>query len=257
MKRRLGWRILLLVILTALMVAPFAIIYYWHNQQQGTPPIWPLPEDPAEARKAVMINTLLPLIQKNNRRLLEQRGYAENLLDRVRSGQSLDEHDRQWLTSLGKRYRLPAQDRFSKDWLALLLRRLDIIPADLALAQAAMESAWGESRFAAQGNNFFGQWCYRKGCGIVPARRPAGANYEVQRFASVEDSVRLYMRNLNSHPRYTQLRILRQKERAKGDSVNGLHLAAGLHGYSAIGDTYIHTLRALIRVNDLQRFSNY
>ena len=74
MKRRLGWRILLLLILTALILAPFAIIYYWHNQQQGTPPVWPLPEDPTEMRKAVMINTLLPLIQKNNRRLLEQRG---------------------------------------------------------------------------------------------------------------------------------------------------------------------------------------
>ena len=41
--------------------------------------------------------------------------------------------------------------------------------------QAANESAWGTSRFARIGLNFFGQWCYSKGCGMVPKRRNTGA----------------------------------------------------------------------------------
>jgi len=39
-----------------------------------------------------------------------------------------------------------------------LLERVDTVALELALAQSANESAWGQSRFAQQGNNFFGQW---------------------------------------------------------------------------------------------------
>jgi Bax protein len=141
--------------------------------------------------------------------------------------------------------------------MTILLRRLDIIPADLALAQAAMESAWGRSRFAREGNNYFGQWCFSKGCGIVPEKRPAGARYEVQRFDSPAESVAGYMRNLNSHPRYTELRLIREKARAESADISGQQLAGGLHGYSAIGDTYIRTLRVLIRANQFERFEHY
>ena len=33
----------------------------------------------------------------------------------------------------------------------------------MSLAQAASESGWGTSRFAAQGNSLFGQWTWGKG----------------------------------------------------------------------------------------------
>lgn len=221
------------------------------------PPIWPLPEDPVEARKAELVNTLLPLIQENNRILLEKRQRAESLMSRVRQGDSLSRRDREWLEAMGKRYRLPEVEQVDEEWMTILLRRLDIIPADLALAQAAMESAWGRSRFASEGNNYFGQWCFSKGCGLVPDKRPAGARYEVQRFDSPAESVAGYMRNLNSHPRYTELRLIREKARAENREISGQQLAGGLHGYSAIGDTYIRTLRVLIRANQFERFEHY
>lgn len=221
------------------------------------PPIWPLPEDPVEARKAKLVNTLLPLIQENNRILLEKRQRAESLMARVRHGDSLSKRDREWLETMGKRYRLPEVEQVDEEWMTILLRRLDIIPADLALAQAAMESAWGRSRFAREGNNYFGQWCFSKGCGLVPDKRPAGARYEVQRFGSPAESVAGYMRNLNSHPRYTELRLIREKARAENADISGQQLAGGLHGYSAIGDTYIRTLRILIRANQFERFEHY
>ena len=217
------------------------------------PPISPLPEDPIELRKANLINHLLSAIQNNNRSLLKQRKRAVRILANISNAKKPSHFDLKWLAKMGKRYRLPEQDP-DEAWMHLLLRRLDIIPADLALAQAAMESAWGESRFANEGNNFFGEWCFKEGCGIVPAARPAGATYEVATFESVEDSVRGYMLNLNRHPRYTQLRIIRESARQAGQDITGEALAKGLHGYSAIGDTYIRTIRALIRANDFDRF---
>lgn len=249
------WRAILIVFLSALFIAPWAI--FWHQSHQAALPIYPIPEDATEARKAHLVNNLLPAIQHNNRALLKQREKAQKLLTRAENNKDLRKRDLQWLSQQGKRYRLPETDSPDIEWLNLLLRRLDIIPADLALAQAALESAWGNSRFAIEGNNYFGQWCFSLGCGIVPAKRPAGSSYEVEVFDSIEDSVQRYMLNLNSHPRYTQLRLLREAERKQQRPVDGQELAAGLHGYSAIGDTYIRTLRALIRANDFQRFENH
>ncbi|MDF1779776.1 MAG: glucosaminidase domain-containing protein [Alcanivoracaceae bacterium] len=255
MARKFVWRVALVLTLSTTIGTAAWLLQSYLNRPP--PPIWPIPEDPTEARKANMINVLLPLIQKNNRRLLEQRKYATELEAKVLNNAELDNSDMKWLASMGKRYRLAETEDYDKQWMQILLRRLDIIPADLALAQAAMESAWGESRFAQEGSNFFGQWCFKKGCGIVPGKRPADATYEVQSFDSPAESVRLYMRNLNSHPRYAQLRIIREQARAKGEDIEGQALAAGLHGYSAIGDTYIHTLRALIRANQFQQFPSY
>lgn len=244
-----------MLFLSTLLITPWAI--FLQRNHQASLPIYPIPEDATEARKARMVNNLLPAIQRNNRALLKQREEAHKLFARAENNRDLRKRELKWLSQQGKRYRLPETDAPDIEWLRLLLRRLDIIPADLALAQAAMESAWGKSRFATQGNNYFGQWCFSRGCGIVPGERPAGASYEVETFDSVEDSVQRYMLNLNSHPRYTQLRLLREAERKEQRPVDGQELAAGLHGYSAIGDTYIRTLRALIRANDFQRFDNH
>ena len=41
-----------------------------------------------------------------------------------------------------------------------MLYKLDVIPAGLALGQAAYESGYGTSRFAAEGNALFGQWTF-------------------------------------------------------------------------------------------------
>ena len=139
------------------------------------------------------------------------------------------------------------------DW-DLLIRRIDIVPPSLALAQAANESAWGTSRFAREGNNFYGHWCYVEGCGIVPAQREAGARHEVADFASPEESVERYIHNLNHHPAYRELRASRAELRAENEPVNGLELVDELTGYSERGDEYIEELRAMIRFNELLRF---
>lgn len=250
------WRLALSLLLLVLLITPWSLHHLYYTRI-SPPSIWPLPEDPAEARKARMINQLLPLIQDSNRRILERRNYAEGLLDKLRSGSTFDRQDREWLTSMGRRFRLPLDAPFDEPWLGLLLRRLDVIPADLALAQAALESGWGESRFAVEGNNYFGHWCFQAGCGLVPAQRPTGARHEVAAFDSPRDSVRRYMRNLNSHPRYTSLRLTREKLRTQQQPITGLALVDGLDGYSASGAAYMRTVRGLIRANQLDRFPSY
>ena len=132
-----------------------------------------------------------------------------------------------------------------------LLRRVDVVPPSLALAQAANESAWGTSRFARDGNNYFGQWCFEQGCGLVPKRRDEGRAHEVATFSSPVESVERYMANLNTHDAYRPLRERREQLRESEAPITGIQLAAGLEKYSERGEEYIAELRSMIRFNNL------
>lgn len=156
------------------------------------------------------------------------------------------------IAELIEKYRVDASTPVEQK--AELLDRVQHIPTSLVLAQAANESAWGTSRFARKGNNLFGQWCFSKGCGIVPNQRNDGAAHEVAKFDAPLDSVRSYMRNLNSHPTYQLLRDLRKKEIAKQGYSTGVNLAAGLINYSERREEYVKELRSMITYNKLDQY---
>ncbi len=130
-----------------------------------------------------------------------------------------------------------------------LLERVDAVALEVVLAQSANESAWGQSRFAKQGNNFFGQWCYRKGCGIIPKQRDKGTKHEVAKFKSVNDSVRSYIKNINVMRVYAPLRDIRRDNRAAGKKPDAMAQAGGLIKYSQRREKYVKEIRSMIRVN--------
>ncbi len=152
---------------------------------------------------------------------------------------------------MARRYRVNAGD--TGDRIAELEQRVDVVPGALLIAQAAIESGWGTSHFAREGNNLFGEWCFEEGCGIVPRSRSAGANHEVRRFPSVLHSIRSYVRNLNSHPAYAELRTRRARARANGSAPSAQDLAGGLEKYSERGMAYVEEVRLVIRANDLDQ----
>ena len=247
------------ILLALFTLTPVTLLHMQARQQAShlQPPVWPIPEDATEARKARLINILLPAIQDNNRTLLDKRERLQRLQHQIERGRTLSRRDQEWLTTLSNRYQLDPPEQPDVEWLALLLRRIDIIPADLALAQGALESGWGESRFAIEANNYFGHWCWRPGCGLVPSARPEGARYEVEVFSSAHESVRRYMHNLNSHPRYRQLRLIRERAREEGRPITGAELAAGLEGYAQTGAVYIEQVRGMIRWNQFDQYQNH
>ncbi|MDX8381543.1 MAG: glucosaminidase domain-containing protein, partial [Ghiorsea sp.] len=136
----------------------------------------------------------------------------------------------------------------STPWAALL-KRVDTVPLELVLSQAANESAWGTSRFARKANNLFGQWCFTKGCGLVPSRRNAGSTHEVAAFKSPQLSVRSYLRNLNTGRVYKDLRTIRAQKRAQGKTATAFELAEGLNKYSERGQAYVKEIRSMIKYN--------
>lgn len=217
----------------------------------------PLPDfqqySDVRAKKLAFFGYLQPIVEANNQRITQDRGRIREMQARVPQTTlrtNMAATDRRFLDSLVARYEVdpklaPAQQ------IAALLDRVDTVPISLALTQAALESAWGTSRFAKEGNNLFGQWCYQQGCGIVPQHRGLHQKHEVARFASVDAAVSSYMRNINSHPAYTGLRSARATLRQSGQSVTGHDMAEHLLRYSQRGSAYVEELQSMIRVNKL------
>lgn len=203
------------------------------------------------AKKENFFTYLLPMIRQVNTDVRKQRAQLLSLEDDMND---LTRSQKKILKALSKTYRI---DQSLSDSMKIQQLRLKIntIPASLILAQAANESAWGTSRFAKEGNNFFGQWCFTKGCGLVPNKRPSGALHEVARFDTPLDSIRSYVLNLNRHPSYELLRTLRAQTIEKGHPITGELLAGGLIEYSARKEEYVTEIQKMIRFNQLERFN--
>ena len=136
--------------------------------------------------------------------------------------------------------------------IASLLGRVDIVPASLVLAQAALESGWGSSRFALEGNNFFGLRTYDE---ETPGIKPISADgFKLMRFNDIGHSVRAYLRTLNTHGAYAGLRKARAQQRAAGTMPDGMKLTPFLTAYSEIPEKYGSLLRDVINAGVLGRF---
>lgn len=132
------------------------------------------------------------------------------------------------------------------------LKRVDIIPESLCLAQAAIESAWGTSRFARQGHAYFGERTYDPTVPGIDPQRAQG--FKVKSFPSPIHSVRSFMHTLNTHRAYRSLRDRRTALRARGVRPSGEDLAPHLGAYSEIGPKYVQRILTTMRANSLDDF---
>ncbi len=198
-------------------------------------------------KKQIFTDFLLPLVEASNNETLKQRKQLLDIRHSFRNNKELSNGEEKQLTELAQLYRVDSTISLTQQ-ISQLLIKVDLIPPALVLAQAANESAWGTSRFAVEGNNLFGQWCYQQGCGLVPLQRAEGAYHEVRKFDSVYQSVKAYMLNLNSNPVYQDFQQSRVAERKTGE-LNGLSLANHLTSYSERGEAYIEELHQMMRVN--------
>ena len=205
-----------------------------------------------KAKKKGFFDFLRPMVKEENQVLWNEHNRIIELFAEMDSGKEPSASDLKWLEEMAAYYRVSPFDAADPDDQSMLLRKVDIIPESLFLAQAANESAWGTSRFAKTANNIFGQWCFTEGCGIVPSQRKAGETHEVQKFETLNDAVTTYMHHLNSHPFYVKLRDSREASRKGGKVPSGYAMAVGLEKYSARGAEYVKEVRAMISYNKLE-----
>lgn len=248
--------VLLGLFLTAMFIAPNGFFPYGDLPDPETllaledvsdPPEFKAIEQVKE-RKQAFFNYFRPLVASKNERIERLR----DSLIRIKEQETpLSGAQKRWLKQLAVHYRLE-EGLENQELIESLLRRADAIPEGLVLAQAAIESAWGTSRFAREGNNYFGQWCYSEGCGLVPNARNTGARHEVRLFDDAAESVDAYFRNVNTHRAYRALRKKRASIRHRDGHLSACALAEGLSSYSERGKDYVNEVKVMIRGNGLQ-----
>ena len=208
-------------------------------------------------RKSIFIKSLIPIIISENERITKDREVLLSLKEIYQRENKMNGQQRELLEKLMHDYNFLDQASLSnheelEEVFSFLEDRIDIIPPSLVVAQAAIESGWGTSRFLLEGNNLFGQWIFNSEKGIIPAGRPAGAAYRIASFVSLPHSVRSYLKNLNTGWAYQELREQRARQRREKGNLNSLNLAEELQLYSIRREAYVKELQGIIKANNLQ-----
>ena len=194
-------------------------------------------------KKETFIKIVLPLIVAENEKILEDRFKLKKITSRTIT----TDKEKQWLRQKFLEYRV------KKGNIEELNIKMDIIPASIALAQAAKESGWGTSRFALEGNAIFGQWTWN-GQGIAPLNRDKSKNHKVLKFPILRASVKAYQNNLNTHKSYIKFRKMRKELKDKNKKIIGLELTKALDNYAQTGSEYTKILDQIIKQNRLMDF---
>lgn len=198
-------------------------------------------------RKAQFFNFLKPAIDAENVKLAELRTTIVNIQQGFSDTQELTTTQMQTVSELVKRYKVKVNK--TEHQLKELLLKVDQIPRELVLVQAANESAWGTSRFARIGLNFFGMWCFKQHCGLIPRGRDSGLKHEVAVFDSVEQMVTHYFHNINTNVAYDLFRNIRLQLRDNNLQLTPSILATGLLPYSERGMDYIVEINTMLKHN--------
>ena len=201
-------------------------------------------------RKKLFINTLLPIIYSENLKILEDR---KKILDWWNESQG-ENFSRDfwpsWLFELSEKYET------SDSNLGNLLMKVDVIPISMALAQAAIESGWGTSRYLREGNAIYGQYTFEKDKGIRPERRESNEKFFIKKFSNLSESTRSYFKNINTHRAYVDFREERKKLRMNGVKLSGVKLVKFLTSYSERREEYVKDVENIIQSNNFMKFDN-
>ncbi len=194
---------------------------------------------PVPEKKAKFFALMLPQVLLVKQELADQRAEVARIAAEAEPSHA----DRVWLAGMLDRYRADdAED---------LLVRMEDHPTSVVLAQAALESGWGTSRFFREGNNVFGVWSFDDSEPRMAAGETRGERtIWVKRYPSLRGSIADYFVTLGRGP-YTDFRQARLTEE------DPLQLIEHLHRYSELGDEYVRRLALTIRSNTLHRFDRY
>jgi Bax protein len=124
------------------------------------------------------------------------------------------------------------------------------VPISIIIAMAGIESAWGTSRFATEGNALFGVRTWS--LDTVPHMKALGnpdANWGVKKYKTKCQSVKDMIRILNTHPAYDKFRKYRAEQLEEG-VWNYSQLLSGMTAWSTNPD-YQNIILATIVDNKL------
>lgn len=212
-----------------------------------------LPKDFAKLapayRKKVFIAAILPLAIAVKKQFDAEHRYVIDIRNKIDRNIPISARNKKKLNLMFSRYKIRGSGLKRK--LEKLSLRSGSVPISLLLAQAAVESNWGASRFAIYGNNLFGIRTYKSN-GMRPNDSSSyGKKFKVVTYKNLISSIKSYMINFNTGWAYKGLRETRQ---ALFPKENPYKMADNLLLYSIERGRYIKMIKYVISKNDLERF---
>lgn len=195
---------------------------------------------PLDQKKMKFVSALLPAILVAKDKLYHQKKSFEKLLAAA-----------EWTAEDSIFYHKLATNYRTSDTTAILAA-LETHPNSIVLAQAAIESGWGNSRIFGEGNNLFGIWSYNANEPRIPARiQRDGKTIYLRKYADVSESISDYFRTIGRSRHYAGFR------KARSNSHEVETLIPYLINYSERREAYISQLRTMIRYNQLKQYDHY
>ncbi|TLP37709.1 glucosaminidase domain-containing protein [Arcobacter arenosus] len=141
------------------------------------------------------------------------------------------------------------KNKYNLDSNEELLIVLKPHPISIALAQAAIESAWGTSRFFKEANNIFGVWSFNKNEPRIAAnvKREEETIY-LKKFDSIEAAVSQYFNMLSTKKIYFEFK----KENYFNTDI--FQIVKKLDRYSEEGEEYIEKIISVIKYNNFHKY---
>ena len=132
-----------------------------------------------------------------------------------------------------------------------LISKLNTHPTSIVLAQAALESGWGTSRFYREANNLFGVWSYNENESRIKAMEDReGQSVYVRKYDALPESIVSYFKTIARGP-YSEFRAAREKISEVSVLISYLEV------YSELREEYVKRLDQLIQYNKLEKYDSY
>lgn len=216
-----------MVIAITLLLSIAFLIFYITQREAELPPMT------VQEKKARFSSLIVPAVNNVYANLMKQ---YEEIKIITAAGQSNDE-----IEQLKIEYKVTTNSE--------LLMALKPHPRSIAVAQAAMESAWATSRFFREANNVFGVWSFDEDEPRIAALQKRGdKTIWVKKYSSVEEAVYDYYRTLARSSAFAEFR------QTKMITNDPFVLVTKLDRYSEKGSVYGEELTAIIKFN---KFSDY
>ncbi|MDA3880181.1 MAG: glucosaminidase domain-containing protein [Prolixibacteraceae bacterium] len=199
---------------------------------------------PVDIRKKQFINQVLPAILIVRYQMEQKADRVEKIVRDIENKIPVSCADSLFVDSLMACYRANSYDN--------LQLRLKAHPNSVVLAQAAVESGWGLSRFASEGKNLFGVWTVSTDKNIIKSLQNRGeVKVFVKRYETITESIEHYFLTLGRHKAYRKFRMKRSEQ----DDV--FELIKALDRYSEQGEAYTLLLQKIIKWNNLEQYDHY
>lgn len=218
-----------------------------HSDSLVTPVIYTKVPDlsglKVKARKKRFIHLMLPSILLAREKMATQRSRIQEIVNNKKNG-PVSEKDSILLHDFIERFKAKGPQE--------LLKRMQPHPVSIILAQAAIESGWGTSRFFREANNVYGMWSYNSEEKRIQAGQSReGKNIYLRSYDTLFESVYDYLYTIARSHAYKDFR------KARLETQNPYRLIWFLSNYSEKRVGYVVQLRQMIEYNNLSQYDHY